>query len=210
MGYIPAVRRARWPTENSDARACFRDADEDRLYTPETALEGPSATPEPAAEEEDEYEVPEEDGWQFEFEIREGALKKLQKQLLEEAPQPPEGYIAVVRAELGFLSQIVWVKAPKPAPHEGLPEDEAAEVAEEEEEEDEGPPPVPPPHIKLGGKLGRVDDSVRARSLTANPLCFLAKRTLSSLFGPSRWACAVRHRCCCAVRRIAHSLLCLL
>ena len=171
-------------------------------------MDGVSATPAPAAEEEDEYEVPEEDGWQFEFEIREGALKKLQKQLLEEAPQPPEGYIAVVRAELGFLSQIVWVKAPKPAPHEGLPEDEAAEVAEEEEEEDEGPPPVPPPHIKLGGKLGRVDDSVRARSLPRNHLPLW----LSALCLPSSAHLAgpvlVHHRCCCAVRRTAHSLLC--
>lgn len=59
--------------------------------------------------------------------------------------------------------RIVWEHAPPPPPEETLVDGEPPPVPEEDPPEDTEPLPLPEPprHIKLGGKLGRVelDDS---------------------------------------------------
>ena len=75
--------------------------------------------------------------------------------------------------------RIVWERAVPPPPVETVVDGEPPPVPEEDPPETELPPlPEPPRHIKLGGKLGRVDlDDTDGLDLTfTHPFAFTHQR----------------------------------
>ena len=107
----------------------------------------------------DEPDVPQEDGWQIEFEIRESALYKLQEQMLEEQPPPPREDLQMTRVEdADGHATIQWVYKPPEPPATPDADLAAEEVGDAEPEPEPEPIPEPPKHIKMGGKLGKVEE----------------------------------------------------